>query len=431
MDELAERYRANLELLEAARVRLQSAVDSGSASDAERRRLATVKELLTPVTESALDAEGNVVAVQRPRQFLKVDVDGQGRAVEVLGDLRHAKNVAVLVPGMGNSLDTFRGQSDRGDLIRQEARPSETAVVVWLDYDSPQGLVQAASKDAALEGGPRLAEFLNELDGLKADGAEVTAVAHSYGTDVLGQALLDGGRAKRVVMTGSPGITKYVDEASDFVPPPTRLYVERAPGDYVAYSEWHGPDPATFPDAIRMATNDPIANDEAVSVHWHNEYYRPNSEALRNIGRVVRGDLASITTTDTSRSAETKLVLGTSWGGPLNAVAGAASKVYDGVVSLTKPSRASARAAASDIDAGGPGGGGQGGSGQGAGELGAGERAGAAGRGAVGSGSAGSGGVGPGAGQLGAGERTGTGGRARAARATGVTRGRRAEGPRR
>jgi hypothetical protein len=357
MDELAERYRANLELLEAARDRLQAASDAGTATDAERRRLATVEELLTPVTVSALDAEGNVVAVRRQRQFLKVDPDGQGRAVEVLGDVQHAKNVAVLVPGMGNSLDTFRGQADRGDLIRQEAGPSKTAVVVWLDYDSPRGLVQAASKRAALEGGPRLAEFLNELDGLKADGAEVTAVAHSYGTDVLGQALLDGGRAKRLVMTGSPGITKYVNEAADFVQPPTRLYVERAPGDYVAYSEWHGPDPATFPDAIRMATNDPIANDEAVSVHWHNEYYRPNSEALRNIGRVVRGELGSITTTDTSRSAETELVLGASWGGPLNAVAGAASRVYDGVVAVTNPSPASARAAASGGGAAGRAGG--------------------------------------------------------------------------
>jgi hypothetical protein len=345
MDELAERYRANLEVLEAARVRLQAAVDAGTADAAEQRRLATVTELLTPVTVSEEDAEGNVVSVERPRQFLEVDVEGQGRAVEVLGDVQHAKNVAVLVPGMGNSLDTFRGQSDRGDLIRQEAGPVQTAVVVWLDYDSPRGLLQAASKDAAIEGGPRLAEFLNELDELKADDAEVTAVAHSYGTDVLGQALLDGGRAKRVVMTGSPGITKYVDEAADFVQPPSRLYVERAPGDYVAYSEWHGPDPATFPDAIRMATNDPVANDEAVSVHWHNEYYRPNSEALRNIGRVVRGDLTSITTTGTSRSAETELALGASWGGPLNRAAGVASKVYDGVVAITKPSPASARSA--------------------------------------------------------------------------------------
>jgi hypothetical protein len=168
----------------------------------------------------------------------------------------------------------------------------------------------------------------------------------------VGQALLQGGRANRVVMTGSPGITKYIDEAADFVQPPTRLYVERAPGDYVSYTEWHGPDPATFPDAIRMATNDPLANDEAVSVHWHNEYYRPNSEALRNIGRVVRGDLAAITTTDTSRSAETKLILGMSWGDPLTAVASTASKVYDGVVSPGKPSPESARAASARTSAG-------------------------------------------------------------------------------
>lgn len=348
-DLLAERYRANHALLVAARDRLQTA--AGTATDEERQRLATVTELLAPVTATEVDADGNVVEVQRQRQFLKVDLEGRGRAVEVLGNLDQARNVGVLVPGMGNSLETFRGQSDRGDLIRQEAGP-DSAVVVWLDYDSPQGLVQAASKDAAIEAGPRLAQFLTELDDLKAPGAETTLIAHSYGTDVAGQALLAGGRADRIVMTGSPGIEKYIDEAADFVPPPTRLYVERAPGDYVAYSEWHGPDPATFPDAIRMATNDPLVNDEAVSVHWHNEYYRTNSEALRNIGRVVRGDLGAITVTDTSRSAESKLILGSSWGGPLNAASRVASKVYDGVVSLTKPSRASAGAAAGENGSG-------------------------------------------------------------------------------
>jgi pimeloyl-ACP methyl ester carboxylesterase len=344
-DQLAERFRANHALLVAARDRLQAAVDAKTASDADEKRLATIKELLTPVTVSEQDADGNVIEVERPRQFYSVDPDGQGRAVEVLGNLREAKNIAVLVPGMGNSLDTFRGQSDRGDLIRDEAGPG-TAVVVWLDYDSPQGLVAAASKDSAIEGGPRLAAFVNELDELKADDADVTLVAHSYGTDVAAQAVMAGARPKRLVMTGSPGIAKYVDEAADFVQPPTRLYTERAPGDYVSYSEWHGPDPANFPDAIRMATSDPRVSDDPVSVHWHNEYYRPNSEALRNIGRVVRGDLADITKTNTSRSAETKLLLGTSWGGPLNAVAGAASRVYDGVVALTKPSKESAGAAA-------------------------------------------------------------------------------------
>lgn len=326
-EQLAERFRANHDVLVAARDRLQAAVDGGTASDDERKRLDTVKELLTPVTVSEADADGNVVQVQRPRQFLKVDPEGKGRAVEVLGDLEHVKNVAVLVPGMGNSLDTFRGQSDRGDLIREEAGPQDTAVVVWLDYDSPQGLLQAASKNAAIEGGPRLAECLTEIDELKDENADVTVVAHSYGTDVAAQAVIEGGaRPKRLVMTGSPGIEKHIDEAADFVLPPTRLFTERAPGDYVAYSEWHGPDPATFPDAIRMATADP-RGDDPVSVHWHNEYYRPNSEALRNIWRVVRGDLDAITTAGTGRASETELA----WSVPLNAAAHVASAAYNGV----------------------------------------------------------------------------------------------------
>ncbi|TCC43293.1 alpha/beta hydrolase [Kribbella sindirgiensis] len=351
-DELAERFRASHAVLVAARDRLQAAVDAGTASDDQQKRLETVKELLTPVTVSETDADGNVVEVQRPRQFYSVDPEGQGRAVEVLGDLQKAKHIAVLVPGMGNSLDTFNGQADRGDLIRTEAGP-DTAVVVWMDYDSPKNLLEAASQDAAVEAGPRLAAFLDEVDELKADDADVSLVTHSYGTDVGAEAVRAGARPKYLVMTGSPGIAKYVDEAADFVQPPTRLFTERAAGDYVSYSEWHGPDPANFPDAIRMATVDPRGEDP-VSVHWHNEYYRENSEALRNIGRVIRGDLDSITTTNTSRSTETKLLLGASWGGPLNTVAGMASKVYDGVVALTKPSKESAGAAAGQTAAGRP-----------------------------------------------------------------------------
>ncbi|GAA3081169.1 pimeloyl-ACP methyl ester carboxylesterase [Kribbella aluminosa] len=362
-EQLAERFRANHELLVAARDRLQAAVDAGTASADQRKRLDTVNELLVPVKDTAVDSDGNVVEIERPRQFLKVDPEGKGRAIEVLGDLGHAKHLAVVVPGMGNSLDTFRGQSDRGELIRQEAGP-DTAAVVWFDYDSPQGLLEAAGKEAAIDGGPRLAECLDELDELKDEDADVTVVAHSYGTDVAAEAVMKGGaRPARLVMTGSPGIEKYVDEAADFVQPPTRLFTERAPGDYVAYSEWHGPDPATFPDAIRMATADPHGQDP-VSVHWHNEYYRPNSEALRNVGRVVRGDLDAITTTDTGRGEETKLA----WGVPLNKASqvvsavynevtglpdrdGAAAAAYGGVVAPSSPSMASAASAAVQVKA--------------------------------------------------------------------------------
>jgi hypothetical protein len=102
-----------------------------------------------------VDASGNVVKVQRPRQFLVVEPEGQGRAVEVLGDLDLARNIAILVPGMGNNLETIRDQVDRADLIRREAGPG-TASVLWLDYDSPQGVRDAMSSVPAQEAGPGL-----------------------------------------------------------------------------------------------------------------------------------------------------------------------------------------------------------------------------------------------------------------------------------
>jgi hypothetical protein len=342
----ALRYRANHLRLVAARDQLRSAGATG-------KRLETLDELLTPVAHAEVDASGNVVQVLRNRQFLAIHPEGQGRAVEVLGDLDSAPNIAILVPGMGNNLETLRGQVDRADLIRHEAGPG-TAAVLWLDYDSPQGLREAASKRSAIQAGPALRRFTAGLDTERLPEAKVTLIGHSYGTDVVGQGMMQGVRADRVVLTGSPGITKFVNQASDFMPEPTRLYVERAPGDYVAYSEWHGPDPAKFPDAIRMATND-----EVVSVHWHNEYYRQNSESLRNVGRVVRGDLAHITTTGTSRAQESKIALGVSWGDPLNSAASVASKVYDGVAALTHGGPAKRRPATSPAAGAGQAGAGQ------------------------------------------------------------------------
>src|SRR5687768_9839637 len=101
-EQLEARFRANHQVLVAARDRLQAAVDAGTANKRERIRLDTVRDLLTPVSTAELDASGDVVEVQRYRRFWSVDPDGQGKAVEVLGELEQARNIAVLVPGMSN-----------------------------------------------------------------------------------------------------------------------------------------------------------------------------------------------------------------------------------------------------------------------------------------------------------------------------------------
>ncbi|MFC0624840.1 alpha/beta hydrolase [Kribbella deserti] len=339
------RYYANRLTLDAERKRLSALLDPGKD---ERKRLATLEEMLTPTRELGVDESGRRVVVERYRQFLSVDPTGDGRAVEVLGDLDQARRVAVLVPGMGNDLESVRSQVDRAHAIKVESGPG-TAAVLWMDYDSPGGVVEAASKQDAWDAISGLRRFQAGLDTELLPEASTTVIGHSYGTTVVGQAMLRGARFDRVVLTGSPGIDRGVSSAAELVPPGIQVFAARAPGDYVSYTQWHGPDPASFPDVIRLETG--------AGVRWHDQYYRPNSEALRNVGRVVRGDVAAVTTVGTTPAQETRVLPGVSWAGAVRGAAEPVSAVYDGVAAMRGVKAPAA------MDASGAGGDGAGGDG--------------------------------------------------------------------
>lgn len=319
------RYRANRQRITRARDGLQTIDDAGSASKRDKRRLATLNEMLTPVREVTTGPDGRRLAVFRHRQFLSVETEGQGRFVEVRGDLSQARRVALMVPGMGNSLDSLRDLTARSEAVRKESGPG-TAVVTWLRYDSPSNIILAAGKESAYEAAPALRADTVALRLDLPPGTPITAVGHSYGTVVIGQASLYGARFDRIFFTGSPGVDPDVHSAEDLGP--ALLIVERAPGDYVVYTQWHGPDPANFPDAMRAATagRDPV--------HWHQQYYRPGTESLRNIGRAVRGDIRRISETDTSSGRETNLALGVGWAPALRGAVVPVSIVYEGLAEL-------------------------------------------------------------------------------------------------
>jgi hypothetical protein len=321
---VALRYRANHLRLTRFRDELRAKVDSGAGSEHDRDRLGTLDEMLTPVTELGVDASGRPVQVQRDRQFLVVEPAADGQVVEVRGDLQSARNVAILVPGMDNDLESLRGEISRTEAIRTESGP-DTAAIMWLGFDSPDGLVEAVSKKRAYDAAPLLRRFAAGLDTEIRPDARTTLIGHSYGCTVGGQAILHGARFDNVIFAGSPGIDPDVHRAADLGAPDTRYFALRAPGDIVAYTEWHGTDPAEFPDIVRMQS----------SVHGHNDYCRPNSESLRNIGRVVRGEYGAVTTTDTTRGQETRLAPGISWGPVLNGVTHPVAAAYDGVAALT------------------------------------------------------------------------------------------------
>ncbi|MGH3464720.1 MAG: alpha/beta hydrolase [Kribbellaceae bacterium] len=332
----ALRYHANHLRLLAAWNSIGAILTAGHPSQDLRTRLETLEDLLTPVTALAVGEDGQPVLVDRYRQFLSLDLDGDGKVAEVLGDLATADNVAVLLPGMGNSLETLHDQSARGQAIQAEAGP-DTATVVWLGYDSPDNVLQAVSKSYAYDAAPALRRFSAGLDTEIRPDAVKTLIGHSYGSVVAVNGLRHGASFDNLVLTGSPGIARDVHSVADLDLPGVRCFVARSPGDFIAYTQWHGVDPASYPDIVRLQTAG------GVRVRFHQQYYRPNSESLRNIGRVVRGEYAAITTTDTSHERETRLVIpGLAWGPALRVVTAPVALAYDGVAALrgvTEPPR--------------------------------------------------------------------------------------------
>lgn len=229
------------------------------------------------------------------RQFLAYDRQGDGRVVEVLGDLRTARHVAVVVPGSGHRLGNFttsrsgaaprrNGQALLDELHRQ-APQGKVAVVIWTGYDTPERVnVDAARSERAVPGGRDLARLTELLAGMAPAAETVTLTCHSYGSVVCGRAA-SGARADNIVVVGSPGTDAgHVSElrtdahvwAARTADDPIRFVPDVRLGDF-----GHGEDPSKpefGADVFRTG-----------EIRGHDSYYEPGSESLANIARIVLG----------------------------------------------------------------------------------------------------------------------------------------------
>src|SRR4051794_9929786 len=214
--------------------------------------------------------------------ILYLDPAGDGRIIEVYGDLHTATKVAVVVPGVESTLaNEARGLRQSAKHLYDEARTmgdeddDDVAVVAWLGYDTPDLL--GAPFDASAHAAARdLAAFVRSL--ALAGDVTTTVVAHSYGSLVAGLALRDCGLVvDNVVVLGSPGMD--VNRASDLHLGAIELYALRAPFDVVGWSEHFGRDPADprF-GAVRLATG---SGDHAPS--GHSSYFDTGSVSLHNV----------------------------------------------------------------------------------------------------------------------------------------------------
>lgn len=228
--------------------------------------------------------EANRILAGGGDHLLFVD-PARGRAAEVVGDLATADHVAVVVPGMGNTLERFDRVRAKAEALVSAAAaldpPESLAVVAWLGYDSP-GVPSVVLDDAARAGAPDLVRLVEGL-AVTAPAASRTVIGHSYGSVVAGRAAALGLDVDAVVFTGSPGV--LADGAGALGPAP--VYALRAPGDYVSWSEHFGPDPSG-PDfgATRLSTG---------TVTGHVGYFDDGTDSLRNLALVATGRAAEAT----------------------------------------------------------------------------------------------------------------------------------------
>jgi hypothetical protein len=239
------------------------------------------------------------------RQFLTFDPRGNGRIVEVFGDLGAADRIAVLVPGVANRADNYNtglgDVRDRApavqakslyDAARASAPGQHLAVVAWLGYDAPQGIGRSAAREElARAGATSLDQFARDLATMR-PGARVTVIGHSYGSVVAGLAAAHlPSQVKDLVVIGSPGmgVSRVADlrtSAHVWAGQSARDWIDWVPGVQV-WGAGHGPMPTT------PGFGDSVFGTRGVTDHDH--YLAPGTQSLRNIVEIVLGRDASVT----------------------------------------------------------------------------------------------------------------------------------------
>jgi hypothetical protein len=267
----ADRFAASRVLVAADLARLNERRRTAPAEERARldRRISWERDLLDAKVELR---RPNGAVSRHAHQIVEFDPSGDGRIVEVIGDLGRAEHLAVFVPGTGSDLDRYPGTFAR--MLPFAAADPSLAVVVWQGADHPdqpfddgrpplddlvssawrdpggvpgairswprEHVIAAGLRDAADVAGPALAR---DVAGLRAAAAgpasDLTVLGHSYGGSIVGSAELHGMVADRVVHIASAGA--YVDDVSRYTAPPsvTQRFSMTAFDDPIRLSQGH------------------------------------------------------------------------------------------------------------------------------------------------------------------------------------------------
>ncbi|WP_026403228.1 alpha/beta hydrolase [Actinomadura rifamycini] len=211
---------------EANRTRLESRLaelhaKGGGISEFERRDLQRLEKLNIALT--TYENKGHdlyLLGIDSTRTAEAESRDGEGsdgRAIVAFGNPDHAVHSAAYVPGTTENLDRFTGSMHRAYNLYEATRmyaDGPVSTIAWLGYDAPDDIKKDSPfGNYANEGGPQFNSFIDGLRESQAGagngGAHMTAVGHSYGSTVIGEAARhpeDRLPVDDIVVAGSPGM---------------------------------------------------------------------------------------------------------------------------------------------------------------------------------------------------------------------------------
>jgi len=144
------------------------------------------------------------------------------------------------VPGMTADLASYGGELARAERIgvraTELAPATATSAIMWLGYDAPDFVHEAASRSRATAGATGLRQF---QEGLRATHlgppAHQTVLGHSYGSLVVGSAAAQPGLATdEVVFVGSPGVG--VESVAELSVPPSQVWSSTSRSDVIQWA---------------------------------------------------------------------------------------------------------------------------------------------------------------------------------------------------
>jgi alpha-beta hydrolase superfamily lysophospholipase len=141
---------------------------------------------------------------------------------------------------MTSDLASSGGELSRAERVAQRATAlgpaASTSAVLWLDYDAPDFVDEAASARQAEAAAPTLRRFQEGLRaGHEGPATRQVVLGHSYGSLVVGKAAAGPGLdADDVVFVGSPGVG--VDSAASLHVPAGHVWSSTAKTDIIQYA---------------------------------------------------------------------------------------------------------------------------------------------------------------------------------------------------